>query len=288
MSRITRDIEALIPIGGRSDSGCCLAWFRRAAVRLKRHPLPVVAHFRHSLVLTYAFPSEVLASLLPPGLLLDTHGGFGFVAIAMVQTHALRPAFLPRCFGQDFFLTGYRIFARYRNRDGRLLRGLRILRSDTDRRLMATFGNLVTHYNYRPALVRVNESDGRLGIHVETEGHCADLEVSAQIGDVAALPSESPFANWRDARLFAGPLPFTFDYEPETHSLVLIEGVRRNWHPKPIAVEVKNCTFFDHAPFNRTRPILANAFHVAGIDYRWNRGVVEPLGEKHQLTRALV
>jgi hypothetical protein len=35
---------------------------------LKRHPFPVKAFFRQSLVLTYAFPQELLHPLLPPGL----------------------------------------------------------------------------------------------------------------------------------------------------------------------------------------------------------------------------
>jgi len=117
---------------------------------LKRHPIPVVARFRRVLVLTYAFPQDLLRPLLPPGLELDTFHDFGFVAVALVQTERLRPAFLPRWMGQDFFLSGYRIFARFTTSSGRTLRGLRILRSDTDKPLMAFFGNLLTHYNYQP------------------------------------------------------------------------------------------------------------------------------------------
>src|SRR5437016_4890884 len=107
----------------------------------QRHPFAVRAWFRHSLVLTYAFPEAVLRPLLPPGLTLNVHEGFGFLAIALVQTEGLRPAFLPRAFGQNFFLSGYRIFARHRTAAGRNLRGLRILRSDTDSLLMARVGN---------------------------------------------------------------------------------------------------------------------------------------------------
>ena len=50
---------------------------------LKRHPLPVVAFFRHSLVLTFAYPQKLLQPLVPPGLVLDTYKGFGFLAIAV-------------------------------------------------------------------------------------------------------------------------------------------------------------------------------------------------------------
>ena len=83
--------------------------------RLKRHPLPIAAHFRHSLVITYAWPRQLLEPLLPPGLVLDTHGDFGFTAIALVQTERLRPTFVSASLGLDFFLTGYRIFVRIAN-----------------------------------------------------------------------------------------------------------------------------------------------------------------------------
>ncbi len=123
---------------------------------LKRHPIPVTAYFRHALVLTYAFPPEVLEPLLPEELALDTWRGSGFLAIALVATERMRPSFLPAAMGSDFFLSGYRIFTRLAG--GESLRGLRILRSDTDRRLMVCAGNLLTHYNYSLCSAAVEES----------------------------------------------------------------------------------------------------------------------------------
>lgn len=254
------------------------AGFISPHVWLKRHPVPVAAHFQHSLVLTYALPKELLEPLLPPALVLDTFKEFGFVAIAMVQTRALRPAFVPAWLGQDFFLAGYRIFARYKTRSGRMLRGLRILRSDTDSTLMAFLGNRLTHYNYRVAGVNLRETDLRLEIEIKTPHAEADLHVVADLSSrPSPLPSGSPFADLREARLFAGPLPFTFDYEAKTHSIVMIEGVRENWKPSPISVEVLKNTFLSRPPFNRAMPLLANAFHIQHIPYRWERGVREAL-----------
>ena len=245
---------------------------------LQRHPIPVKAWFRHSLVLTYALPEQLLAPLLPPGLLLDTFEGCGFLAVAMVQTRRLRPAFLPRAFGQDFFLTGYRIFARFRTADGRLLRGLRILRSDADRRMMVWGGNLLTHYQYRLARADVRESSTTLAINLTTPDAEADVEVVAQLDAVKDTPpSGSPFRDLHQARLFAGPMPFTFDYERETHSIIVIEGVRENWKPNPVPVEVRRLTFLDRPPFNQAPRVLANAFHVRDIAYAWKRGVRHPL-----------
>lgn len=245
---------------------------------LKRHPLPVQAFFRHSLVLTYALPVATLEPLLPPGLTLDSWNDYGFVAIALVQTEQLRPSFLPAIVGQRFFLSGYRVFARYTTIEGRRLRGLRILRSDTDKRLMMTAGNVLTHYNYRKAGVTLHASDASLDIEIRTPGAEADLSVSADLSSApAALPAGSVFPDTETARRFAGPLPFTFDYERQTHSIVLIEGVRSEWHPIPVAVTVRECTFFRGPAFHGVEPILSNAFYLHDVPYEWRRGRRERL-----------
>jgi hypothetical protein len=274
MSRISRDIEAFFPRpeSREGDFGIHpLRW-------LQRHPVPIVAHFRHSLVLTYALPKELLEPMLPPGLMLDTFNGFGFVAIAMVDTEALRPVFCPKALGQDFFLTGYRIFARYRTNAGRTLRGLRILRSDANRRTMVCMGNRLTHYNYSLAQVNFQVRGGLMEVKMQTPGAAADLHVAARLEtQPAPLPQGSPFADMHEARLFAGPLPYTFDYEAETHSIIMIEGVRKEWKPQPVAVEVLRNTFFDQPRFAGCKPVLANAFHVENISYEWRRGIREAL-----------
>lgn len=244
--------------------------------RLRRHPLPISAFFTHSLVVTYAYPADLLRPLLPPGLVVDTYKEWGFVAIAMVQTRQLRPSFLPASLGIDFFLTGYRIFTRFASKPS--LRGLKILRSDTNRRLMAVGGNLLTHYGYVRCDASMAESDGSLRVMVKSPHGLADLDVVADLSSrPAPLPHGSPFASLDDARRFAGPLPYTFDYEKESQSIVMVKATRANWEPQPISVEVRQATFLDRAPFANIKPILANAFHVENVAYRWEQGVVESL-----------
>ena len=245
---------------------------------LKRHPVPMVTHFRHSLVLAYAFSTDVLAPLVPPGLEVDTYGDVGFVAIAVVQADHLRPVGLPRAVGRSHALTGYRIFVRHVDGTGRMRRGLHILRSDADRRSMVLGGNALTHYRYRLASIRFTEHPSSLEVEIRTPGAAADLHVVADLGaDRPGLPLGSPFVGTSDARRFAGPLPWTFDYEPESHSIVMIRGRRSEWHPRPVAVEVKERTFLDDTRFGGANPVLANAFHVQDLDYRWDRGIRIPL-----------
>jgi len=246
--------------------------------QLRRHPFPVRAYFQHSLVLTYAFPAELLVPMLPPSLTLDTYKDFGFLAIALVQTRQLRPSIFPSILGQDFFLSGYRLFTKFREPSGISLRGLRILRSDTDRKMMSFLGNLFTHYSYRFANVKLVERSQQLEVAIQTPNQEADLELVADLSSKPApLPEGSPFDSLEDAKHFAGPLPYTFDYEKETHSLIAVKGIRTVWNPQPIHVQVRKNTFLQREPFSRTPAILANAFHLTDVPYRWTSGTVYPL-----------
>jgi hypothetical protein len=206
---------------------------------------------------------------------LDTFRGYAFLAVALVQTEQLRPSFLPAAIGRNFFLSGYRIFTRLDGAESK--RGLRILRSDTDHRWMVCAGNLLTHYNYRLCRVTFEEHDHGLHWTVQTKRSEADLEVFARLSDSpAALPSGSPFGTLTEARRYAGPLPYTFDYEKETDSIICIGATRQSWNPEPVEVEVLHNTFLDREPFCRTPPILANAFHVKEVPYRWEKGIRLP------------
>ena len=247
---------------------------------LRRHPIPIQAFFRHSLVLTFAYPEDILRPLLPPGLTLDSYEGSGLLAIALVQTEGLRPAGLPAMLGCDFFLSDYRIFSRYRRPDGKILRGLRILRSDADSRLMVWGGNLLTHYRYRTCSVESRFTPDALEIRITTPNAEADLFVRALIDKAAeAPPPDSPFPDLKAARRYAGPLPLTFDYEPESGQMVIIEGVRENWSPKAVRVEAVRCAFLEKPPFNTAPLRLASAFFLEKVPYRWKRGIVAPLSK---------
>ncbi len=245
---------------------------------LKRHPFAVKAVLARTLVLTYALSRNVLQPLLPPGLTVDARGDLGFLAIALVQTQDMRPAFLPEAFGQDFFLAGYRIFARHATAAGKTLRGLRILQSYADKFRMVFFGNLLTHYNYRLAKIQTRQSGThwRISLNAWNNSDWPALDVIADLSR-ETIPEGSPFNSFREARRYAGPLPYTFDYESKTHSIVRIEGVRKEWSPRLVDVEVLKNTLWEKPPFNSCNAVLASAFYLERIPYLWKRGVVENL-----------
>jgi len=244
---------------------------------LQRHRMPIKAWFKSSLVLAYALPVHVLQPFLTPGLVLDTYKDFGFLAIALVHTSELRPGFVPRGIGISFFLSGYRVFTRYKTRAGETLRGLKVLRTDTNHRAMRFFGNMLTHYNYKLSSWKVHRTDRTYDIQISTPDRNADLHVEADLHSDPGLPSGSPFDDFRDAQKFAGPLPFTFDYERETNSIIRVEGVREEWNPRPVSVKVHRSDFLEQGAFRDAGALLANAFYLENVPYTWRRGIRESL-----------
>lgn len=238
---------------------------------LKNHPFAVEAFFNKSIVLTFAIAKEDLKPLIPECLTLDLfQDKYAFIAVAMVQTSKLRPKGFPRFTGRDFFLIGYRIFVRYTTNKGKHLRGLYILKSETDSKLMQFMGNIFTHYNYTTSNIEKNESEKVLKFESVTSGFNVEIEKTQNLIE---LPYQSPFSNWKEARKFAGPLPFTFTYNMLKKEVLIIEGVREDWNPAPIQIKAYEFNFLTKLFHNP--PVLANAFIIENIPYYWKKGITE-------------
>ncbi len=238
---------------------------------LKNHPFAVQTHFERSLVLTFAVPKTQLRPMVPQPLSLDSfQDEWAFIAVAMVQTRALRPKGFPKFIGDDFFLIGYRVFVRYQTRLGKRLRGLYILKSETDRKKMMILGNLFTHYNYTKTDVEISEGGTFYGIRSDH----SKFEVTVNYNPKeVSLPLESPFSSWKEARRYAGPLPFSFTCDPVDRTVLIIEGVRSHWKPEPVQVKAHRFDFLDQ--LNLKGCVFASAFEVTNVPYYWKKGRLE-------------
>jgi len=238
---------------------------------LKNHPFAVEAFFESSLVLTFAVPKEQLKTYIPECLQLDTFNDkWAFVAIAMVQTKDLRPKGFPKFMGHDFFLIGYRVFVRYTNNAGKNLRGLYILKSETDKKKMELLGNIFTHYKYTTTDILQKEQINSKEISSAKSKFKITID---KIEEEVLLPENSPFKDWKEARRFAGPLPFTFTYNSTKKEVLIIEGVRQNWTPMPVKVIDYDFKFLNSLKLEN--PVLANAFVIKNIPYYWKKGKIE-------------
>jgi hypothetical protein len=238
---------------------------------LKNHPFPVEAFFNASLVLTYAVPKAQLEKMIPECLQLDLFKDeWAFIAAAFVDTKQLRPGGFPKFLGNDFFLTGFRIFVRYQNTYGKRLRGLYILRSETNKTKMSLLGNIFTHYKYVTTDIEYYQDEETISIFSKH----SNLNVRASVNRTnVPLPPSSPFSEWKEARRFAGPLPFTFSYNSKTREVLIIEGIRENWEPAPVAILKNKIGFIDD--MNIPGIVLANAFLIENIPYSWKKGKTE-------------
>lgn len=238
---------------------------------LQNHPFAVEAYFESSVVLSFALPTADLQPLIPECLSLDTFNGqWAFLAVALVKTRQLRPKGFPRFLGRDFVLIGYRIFTRYTNEAGKRLRGLYIIRSETNSKLMSFFGNIFTHYNYQHTDISIESPGSTRTYHSNKSDFHFTIEPEPPSN---ALPGESPFDHWEDARRFSGPLPFTFTYDSDKHRVLIIEGVRQHWKPRPVSVLDYEFGWLRSQNLGHAR--LASAFEIRDVPYYWKKGVIE-------------
>lgn len=236
----------------------------------KNHPFKIKAFFKSSIVITYAVKKEELENKIPFCLQLDTFNNeWAFVAAAFVRTKKLRPAGLPEFLGLNFFLIGYRIFTTYKTSNNKRLRGLYILKSETDKSLMKSAGNFFTHYNYTKTDVNFKLIENEFSIQSGKSG----IDVKILKKENAELPKHSPFTSWKEARRFEGPLPFTFYPDKEKNEILIIEGVRQNWIPQPLEIVNCNIEFIEQMKLNTA--ILANAFLIENVNYHWEKGFID-------------
>lgn len=237
---------------------------------LKTHPFPVSAHFDYSIVLTFAFPKEVLQPLIPEHFELDLYQEqYAFLAIAFVQTQHLRPTIFAESWGKNFALAGYRIFVKYTNPQGITRRGLYIIKSQTDKRNMVFFGNLFTHYNYEYLPFQIQKQGQSIEI-TSTDNLC----IRGLENHPNPRQGMHVFPNVKEARKFAGPMPYTFTYDAPNQRVISVKGQRKNWQPEPIFIEEYQIPYLTQF---ETKPLLANAFITQNIDYEWNKGMVDNL-----------
>jgi hypothetical protein len=147
---------------------------------------------------------------------------------------------------------------------------LYILKSETDKKKMELMGNIFTHYNYTTTdIQQIEEIDNKK----ISSNHSKFKVTISKDEDTIPLPQQSPFADWKEARRFAGPLPFTFTYNKTTKEVLIIEGVRENWTPTPVKVLDYHFNFLNELQLENA--ILSNAFVIKNIPYYWKKGKIE-------------
>ncbi|MEM7700089.1 MAG: hypothetical protein AAF236_16970 [Verrucomicrobiota bacterium] len=134
---------------------------------------------------------------------------------------------------------------------------------------MKRLGSLFTQYSYEFTEIDWKDTPSRDSVESGS-----GLTVTAERCDKDAdLPEGSPFSNWKEARKFAGPMPFSFSYDQAAKKVISIEGVRTGWKPQPMRVLSATVPFFEELGLSDLR--VANAFLLEDIPYWWRKGEIE-------------
>lgn len=89
---------------------------------------------------------------------------------------------------------------------------------------MQVLGDLFTQYSYTTTDISEIQLDTKMSI---TSAQ-SSFRIQIENRDHIALPLGFSFTDWKGARKFSGPLPFTFTYTPQTQEVLIIEGIREN------------------------------------------------------------
>lgn len=135
---------------------------------------------------------------------------------------------------------------------------------------MEYLGNIFTKYSYTTTDIYQRETSNILQISSKKSNFNLTIQ---KTDEEIELPNNSPFENWKEARRFAGPLPFTFTYNSNDKTVLIIEGVRENWAPKPLKVLSYDIEFLNKMKLQNV--VLANAFIIEDIPYHWKKGRIE-------------
>ncbi len=238
---------------------------------IPKHSFAMKAHFEKVIMLTFAIPKKEILPLIPNCLDLDSYNNkWGFITIAFVKAKGLRPKGFPKFMGSNLILSGYRVFVSYVNKKGKRLRGIYIIKSETDSYKVKMLGNLLTNYNYTFSDVELNEEKGFL------KSNKSNFVIEFQ-SSTDGLPEESPFPEWKVARRYIGPLPHTFSYDEKKNEVMIIRGVRSTWHPQALKINNYEIPFLKEFHFSEIK--LANAFQINDIPYEWEKGITEKLND---------
>ncbi|MFQ5612077.1 MAG: hypothetical protein ACE5H9_08085 [Anaerolineae bacterium] len=235
----------------------------------KSAPLALTRGIVDYLILTYAFPAERLAAMLPPGRQPARQGRWGLV----VASFATIQVPFPDRPGLDTFRIQYGIVSRPSPRPDGLHPEIYLIRGETDFRLMERYDRLLIHYRLQAPSFLKELNQGILSLFLSgTPGH-ADARIEVDLTTPrAGLPAGSPFSSVAEARRFFEPV---LGLTPVCGNVVLgMPGPGIDF--RPVFVLGQQVQYIEDGPFG-DEGRLAGAFYLTELEHRSTAGCQIPL-----------
>jgi len=234
-----------------------------------KNPFTMWGRIERCWLLAYRAPLSEINALLPPPLEAVSREGFGFYNVVICRIKDMRPWPLPGLFGFSYWHVAYRIYVRFRSREGDCEEGLYFLRSDCDKDWLVTIGNKLTDFRFHSAKLQFEEN----ATQAEEKtfricSHGSDAVLRIEKGDVSQPEEGSVFAGIREAEAFLKYKPKGIGFPAKgLVQVVNIERDERAWKHRLVRVKEQN---FDFLQGSGARFELC--YEVGPIDYVWKKG----------------
>lgn len=225
--------------------------------------VPIASCFASSIIAAFPYRAEDLQSLLSARFTVDESNGSAYFAIAVVDQIQTRPQGFPAWLGIRMSLIEYLVFATYTSSSGQPLSGLVLVHSETDSRVAARLGSLVSPYRFDH--VDLKRTIGPTDVVVKSDK--AQLVINAR----RSHPEPDAIALLGD---LAKPRSFNFVDDTGHNRVIVNRGILKGWRPVQLEVNQASSGWLDRLAVESTGPPLA--MMVQDVRYLFKRHRIDP------------
>jgi hypothetical protein len=191
--------------------------------------LHLVGTVARRFLISYAVPPEALAPYLPPGAVLSTWAGRGWVSACFVTVSDLRPAMVPRMAGLRFNYLVQRTRAVVPFPDGVEREAVLMLEPSINRRLLAVAAAMTTGVRFLRREIALDETPDLWRVTMRDRRRVL-LDVEIPKGSLGvSLPAGSLFASPREADRFLLGVSHGAQWQPDRRRLRVLAETHQPW-----------------------------------------------------------
>ena len=180
-------------------------------------------------LISYPVSPEILIGHLPPGSECATHDDLAWVSACFVRMDDMRPNVLPKFAGMGFNYLIHRTRARLPFPDGKLREAVLVLQPNINRRLLSTFGSLLTGVGFRTREIDFTDDNGNWRIRMMSEGELLYDATILKSSCSESISSDSRFLTAQEADDFLLGVSFGGQWVKGQRNLKLLPETHDPW-----------------------------------------------------------
>ncbi len=201
--------------------------------------LPTVAGvIARRMLVNFRVDPEIASALLPKGVQLKLHKGYGIAGICLIRLERMHPASIPLAIGLSSENAAHRIAVTFDGQDG-----VYIPRRDTNSRLSSLLGSRLVPGVHHLASFHIEDRDGRINYSMDSADGVASVKLVGT--EALQLPTTSIFETIEESSSFfeSGSTGISDRSGEDGYDQIELEVNR--WEVHPFDVERMQSSFFD-------------------------------------------